>query len=143
MKINSLNPSIFTKLILSTLLQRKIPIKIGSATGNKDELEVNKKIIEKYKNHSSASIIRKSIYVEEKFKIQFAIVRRINNTVKNINTRKAAGPSKILAKAIKFAANVTDLHLINIINNDVIRNGFSESAKTAPVRPLFKKVDIS
>ena len=37
----------FAKLILSKILQRKIPIKIGSFTGNKDEPEVFKERVEK------------------------------------------------------------------------------------------------
>ena len=57
------------------------------------------------------------------------------------NFRKAAGPDKIPAKAIKLAANVIDSHLTNIINNDLVRNSFLESAKIAFVRPLFKTID--
>ena len=55
----------------------KILTNIGSSTSNKDESEVVKKLIKKYKNHSSISIIRNSIYVEEKFKYQFGNSHRI------------------------------------------------------------------
>ena len=30
-------------------------------------------------------------------------------------------------------------HLTNIINNDLLRNSFSDSAKIASIRPIFKK----
>ena len=36
-------------------------------------------------------------------------------------------------------ANVIDSHLANIINNDITNNFFSEKAKVASVRPIFKK----
>ena len=42
-------------------------------------------------------------------------------------------------KIIKTARNVIDSHLINIINKDLDNNKFSGNAKTALVRPLYKK----
>ena len=44
-------------------------MKIGSSTSNNDKNLFVNKITGKYKNHPSISITRKSIYVEEKFKI--------------------------------------------------------------------------
>ena len=44
-------------------------------------------------------------------------------------------------KIIKTAANVTDSHLAYIINKDLKENKFSENAKTALVRPIYKKYD--
>ena len=38
-----------------------------------------------------------------------------------------------------MSANVIDSHLANIINNDITKNAFSEKAKVASVRPIFKK----
>ena len=34
---------------------------------------------------------------------------------------------------------IIDKHLTNVINNDLLRNSFSDSAKIAWVRPIFKK----
>ena len=36
--------------------------------------------------------------------------------------------------------NITDSHLINIINSDLSRNSFSGSAKVASVRLIFQKM---
>ena len=38
-----------------------------------------------------------------------------------------------------MSANVIDYHLANIINNDITNNVFSEKAKVASVRSIFKK----
>ena len=38
-----------------------------------------------------------------------------------------------------MSANVIDSHLANIINNDITKNVFSEKAKVASVKPIFKK----
>ena len=36
--------------------------------------------------------------------------------------------------------NITDSHLTNIINSDLSRNSFSDSAKVASVRLIFQKM---
>ena len=38
-----------------------------------------------------------------------------------------------------MSAYIIDKYLTNIINNDLLRNSFSNSAKVASVRPIFKK----
>ena len=40
-----------------------------------------------------------------------------------------------------MSANVIACHLVNIINNDISLNKYSKYAKTATVRPIFKKDD--
>ena len=57
-----------------------------------------------------------------------------------MNPKKATGPDKI---PVKLAASVIDFHLTNIINNDLSNNVFSDSAKLASVRPIFKKDDTN
>ena len=47
----------------------------------------------------------------------------------------------ISAKFVKMSANVITCHLANIINNDLSLNKYSKHAKTATVRPIFKKDD--
>ena len=42
---------------------------------------------------------------------------------------------------VKLATNIIDSHLLNISNNELLRNSFSNSAKVASVRPIFQKVD--
>ena len=61
--------------------------------------------------------------------------------IKHLNSKKANGPDKIPVKFLKLAANIADSHLTNIINNNFSKNSFSNSAKVASVRPVFKKDD--
>ena len=68
-----------------------------------------------------------------------ATVHQINIIIKELNSKKATGLDKIPTKIVKLAANVIDSHMANIINNDIEKKSFSEDAKTAFVRPIFKK----
>ena len=61
--------------------------------------------------------------------------------MKPLNPNKATGPDHIPLKIIKTAANVIDSHLAYIINKDLKENKFSENAKTALVRSIYKKDD--
>ena len=56
------------------------------------------------------------------------------------NPRKATGPDFIPLKVIKFASNVIDSHLSNIIIKDLEKSKYSEEPKTALVKPIFKKM---
>ena len=49
------------------------------------------------------------------------------------------GLDKIPVNVEKLSAYIIDKHLANIINNDLIRNLFSDSSKIASVTPIFKK----
>ena len=42
-------------------------------------------------------------------------------------------------KVVKFASNVIDSYLYDIIIKDLEKNKYSEELKTALVRPIFKK----
>ena len=70
-----------------------------------------------------------------------AKVDEINKRIKTLNPREATGPDGIPVKILKIARNVIDSHLTNIINRDIKENKFSEDAKTALVRPLYKNND--
>ena len=58
-----------------------------------------------------------------------------------MNPKKATRPDKIPVKIVTLAASVIDFHLNNIINNDLSNNAFSDSAKLASVRAIYKKDD--
>ena len=60
--------------------------------------------------------------------------------MKPLNPRKATSPNGIPLKVIKFASNVVDYHLCNIIK-DLEKHKYSEKPKTALVKPTFKKND--
>ena len=40
---------------------------------------------------------------------------------------------------VKTAANIIDVHITNILNNDISKAHFPEEAKIANVRPIYKK----
>ena len=52
--------------------------------------------------------------------------------------QKTAGSDKIPPNIVMLPANIIDSHLTNIVNSDLLQDSFSEDAKTASVRPLFK-----
>ena len=65
----------------------------------------------------------------------------LNKIIKSLNPNKTVSSDRIPLKIIKTDANVIDSHLAYIINKDLKENKFSENAKTALVRPIYKKDD--
>ena len=114
----------------------KPPMKLENNLDYINDSLITKRIIEKYKNHPSIKAIQDTFLV--KFKIEEAKVEQINKNLRNITFRKATGPDKIPPKIVKMSANIIDSHLTNIINSDLKRNAFSDSAKVASIRPIFK-----
>ena len=58
--------------------------------------------------------------------------------MKNINPKKAAGPDKIQPKIVRLSVNFIDSHLMNIVNNDLSKNYFSNDEK--PDQSIKRKV---
>ena len=80
-------------------------------------------IIKTYENHPSIKLIKDNVLSEdEHFTIELVTVVEINNIIKDLNSKKVTGLDKSPVKIVKLAANVIDLHLTNIINNDLPRN---------------------
>ena len=71
--------------------------------------------------------------------IPAATSRQINKIIRELNVKKATEANKIPSKIIKLSANITDTHLTNVINSDLLKDSFSEDPKIASVRPVFKK----
>ena len=65
--------------------------------------------------------------------IEPTTVVEINKIIKHLNPKKTTGLDKIPVKIVKLAANITDSHLTNIINNNLSSN----STKVASVRSKF------
>ena len=59
--------------------------------------------------------------------------------IRSLDAIKATGPDKIPVKIVKMWAYIIVKYLINIINNDLLRNSFLDSAKIASVRPMFNR----
>ena len=93
-----------------------------------------KSIIKQYENHSSIINIKNHIdSPATRFDIPTAKIEDINNIIKNINPKKATGPDKIPPNIVRLLANIIDSHLMNVINNDLSNNSFSNAAKAATV----------
>ena len=78
---------------------------------------------------------------ENRCDIPLATAEQINKIIKRLNPNKATGPDKIPPKIVILSANIIDSHLANIINHDLDNNSFSEGAKIATVRTIYKKSD--
>ena len=99
------------------------------------------KIISGYSNHPSIRKIEILCVSENTFDLSYASTSDTNKIIKSLNVNKVRGPDRVSAKFVKTSANVIDCHLANIINNNISLNKYSNHAKTARVRPIFKKDD--
>ena len=109
--------------------------------GSNNDKSTAETIIKTYEHHHSIKLIKEHIQIENNdFNIKATSVGQINKIIKGLNPKKATGPDKIPVKIVKLAASVIDSHLTNIIN-DLSDNAFSDSAKLASVRPIYKKDD--
>ena len=115
------------------------PFSLGnSLDASQDEMTVTE-IISICSNYPTIRKIKNLCVPENKFDLPYAGTSDINKIIKSLNVNKAKRPDGICAKAFKMSANVIDFHLANIINNDISLNKYSKHAKTATVRPIFKK----
>ena len=117
------------------------PSSLGNCSNKScDEITV-KEIISVHSSHPTIKRIKQFFIVDKDFDLPKANVSDINKIIKSLNTNKAKGPDGISAKFVKMSASVIDCHLANIINDDISNNNYSEHAKTATLRPIFKKDD--
>ena len=65
-------------------------------------------------------------------------IDQINKKLRSLDAKKAIVPYKNSSECCEMLAYIIDRHLKNIINNDFLRNSFSDSAKIASVRPILK-----
>ena len=118
----------------------EMPPKIfGNPECKSDDHLTVEKIVKHYKNHQSIEKINKICNKKENFDIPTTTTEEINKIIKELGPKKATGLDKIPPKIVKMSANVIDSRSANIINNDITKNVFSEKAKVASVRPVFKK----
>ena len=100
-----------------------------------------KKIVSGYSNHPSIRKIEILCVSENTFDPSYASTSDTNKIIKSLNVNKVKGPDRVSVKFVKTSANVIDCHLANIVNNNISLNKYSKQAKTARVRPIFKKDD--
>ena len=117
----------------------KKPLSLGSSSDAPQDEMIVKEIISVYSNHPGIQKIKNLCVPENTFDLPYASTSDINKITKSLNVNKAKGSDGISAKFVKMSANVIDCPLANIINNDISSNKYSKHAKTATVRPIFKK----
>ena len=108
----------------------KKPLSLGNSSDASQDEMTFKEIISVYSNHPSFRKIKN--YVS----LKINLICHTQAQATSINK----GPDGISAKFVKMSA-VIDCHLANLINNDISLNKYSKHAKTATVRPIFKKDD--
>ena len=96
-------------------------------------------IVATFKNHPSIISIKNEFRPTAELNYKAATVDQINKTIRSLDAKKATEPDKIPVKVVKMLAYIIDEHLTNIINNDLLRNSISDSAKITSVRPIFKQ----
>ena len=115
----------------------KKPSSLGDClNASQDELTV-KEIISVYSNHPSIQKIKSVFNTDSKFDLPKPTASDINKIIKSLDTNKTTGPDGIPAKFVQMSANLIDCHLSNIISFDILKNKYSEHAKTATVGPVF------
>ena len=115
----------------------KATIKLQVSNNDKSTVDT---VIKTYEHHPSIKRIKEHIQKEKNdFNIKAASVGQINKIIKGLNPKKATGSDKIPVKIVRLEASVINSYLTNTINNDHPNNAFSDSAKLASVRPIYKK----
>ena len=117
----------------------KHPTKLGTLSSRISKKEIVATINDKFKNHPSIINIKNQFRPTAKLNNKAATVDQINEITRILDAKKATGPDKIPVKVAKTSSYIIDKHLTNIINNDLLRNSFSDSAKIASIKPIFKK----
>ena len=116
------------------------PVIQGNPNNLNEDNTTVKNIIKQYENHSSIRNIKNHIGSPAiRFDIPTAKIRDINKIIKRTNPKKGTGLDRIPPKIVKLSANIINSHLMSIINNDLNNNSFSNEAKIATVRPIYKK----
>ena len=88
-------------------------------------------IIGKFKNHPSIISIKNVFRPTARLNIKAAPVDQINKIIRRLDVKKVIEPDKISVKIVKMSAYIIDKHVTNIINNELLRNSFSDSTKIA------------
>ena len=137
-----------SKCLINTVIINIVEETLGIAPKNdkfpRNPLEPKldeKLIIENYRNHPSIIKIKEIVKEKPIFDFPEATTGDKNKIIKPLNPNKATGPHHIPLKIINTVANIIDSHLAHIINKDLKENKSSENARTALVRPIYKKDD--
>lgn len=99
------------------------------------------KAIKMYETHPSIISIKEHVRVESRFYFSTVTYKDIQNEILNLNPKKAGTFMNIPAKQLKEVCNVICEPLMNIWNEEVIKNKiFPHKLKLADISPIFKKL---
>ena len=115
------------------------PQALGNPKDQANDIASVDAIISNYKNHPNINTIRKKCSNPKIYSFPEVKKEEINILIKHLNPKKATGPDGIPLKIRKLSADIIVKHLTNIINTDLECSCFSENAKTAFVKPIYKK----
>ena len=123
----------------------KPPASLGDPSDPDRDRDTVREIIEKFTDHPSVRKIRDHIShtISDRFSLPLATKEEIHKIMSDIDVTKSCGPDKIPPKFVKMSANILDTPMVNIINENISTNRFSENAKHANVPPIFKKSEGS
>ena len=96
-------------------------------------------IINKFKNHPSIKAINENNQSLEPFHIPQPQLSDIQDILKNIDTKKSAGPGMILPSLVKMCSKVIDQPLMELTGQIIANDIFPDSPKIAHVTPCYKK----
>ena len=115
------------------------PQALGNPKDQANDIASVDAIISNCKNHPNINTIRKKCSNPKIYSFPEVKKEEINILIKHLNPKKATGPDGIPLKIRKLSADIIVKHLTNIINTDLECSCFLENAKTAFVKPIYKK----
>ena len=85
----------------------------------------------------------KKMYTSD-FCFKNVTLKAIENEISNLNSSKQGTFKNIPTKCLKESSDICSKYLLNIWNNEIVRNGyFPDKLKLADVTPVFKKDDAT
>ena len=114
------------------------PSSLRNYEDSKQDDAILDEILSKYSAHPSVQKIKRKFSQDKESELTYANAKDINQIMKSLNINKAKVPDGISANFVKISADIIGCH---IANKDISNNKFSENAKTATVRPTFKRGD--
>ena len=98
--------------------------------------------VEKFKNHSSITLIKSNVNVSSNFFFKEVNFSDIFKEISSLNSKKQGTKDGIPAKCLKTACSESSSYLTKVWNEEMlIENSFPQNSKLADVVPFFKKYD--
>ena len=100
--------------------------------------------VEKFKNHSSITLIKSNVKVSNNFFFNELNFSDIFKEISTLNSKKQGTKNGIPAKCSETAHSESFSYLTKVWNEEILtENSFPENLKLAEVVPVFKKCDAT